>query len=118
VVLEQFGAVLASVTLPDQWREAVATQLRVASADTTHERTRTRRAELEAEQKWLALAITKGVISEETLDEQVGRIRAELVTLPLPQMRDTTSATQAALDAGETLSQQSVRGYSPYRRIR
>jgi DNA invertase Pin-like site-specific DNA recombinase len=104
VVLEQFGAVLASVTLPDQWREAVATRLQMASMDTTLERTRARRAELEAEQKRLALAFTKGVISEETLDEQVARIRAELVTLPLPQMRNTASAMQAALDAGETLA--------------
>jgi DNA invertase Pin-like site-specific DNA recombinase len=104
VVLEQFGAVLASVTLPEQWREAVATRLQVASTDTTHERTRARRVELEAEQKRLALAFTKGVISEDTLDEQVARIRAELVTLPLPQVRDTASATQAALDAGETLA--------------
>ena len=69
-----------------------------------HERTRARRVELEAEQKRLALAFTKGVISEETLDEQVARIRAELVTLPLPQMRDTASAMQAALEAGETLA--------------
>jgi transposase len=104
VVLEQFGAVLASVTLPEQWREAVATRLQSTTTDTAHERTRTRRAELEAEQKRLALAFTKGVISEETLDEQVGRIRAELVTLPLPQTRDTASVTQAALDAGETLA--------------
>jgi hypothetical protein len=104
VALEQFGAVLASVTLPEQWREAVTTRLQVASTDTTHERTRARRAELEAEQKRLALAFTKGVISEETLDEQVACIRAELVTLPLPQTRDTASLTRAALDAGETLA--------------
>ena len=32
----------------------------------------------------MALAFTKGVIAEETLDAQVARIRAELVTLPLP----------------------------------
>lgn len=85
-----------------RWRPGSKHQ--TPSADTTHERTRSRRAELEAEQKRLALAFTKGVISEETLDEQAARIRAELVVLPLPQVRDTASAMQAALDAGETLA--------------
>jgi DNA invertase Pin-like site-specific DNA recombinase len=104
LVVAQFGALLASVALPPQWREAVAARCAERTQDPGIERTRARRSELEAEQDRLVNAYAKGFLSEEKLDAQVGRIRAELVTLPLPQLRDAEAVTQAALAAGETLA--------------
>jgi DNA invertase Pin-like site-specific DNA recombinase len=104
LVVAQFGALLASVALPPQWREAVAARCAEQTQDPGLERSHARRAELEAEQDRLVNAYAKGFLSEEKLDEQVGRIRAELVTLPLPQARDTETVTRAALAAGETLA--------------
>jgi len=50
-------------------------------------------------------AYAKGFLAEEKLDTLVGRLHAELATLPLPQQaRDTEETTRAALAAGETLA--------------
>jgi len=48
LVTAQFGALLASVTLPPHWREAVAARCAERTQDAGVERARTRRAELEA----------------------------------------------------------------------
>lgn len=102
-VIQQFGDILQSVQLPAMWRDAVAERCREATHDDGVERTLARRAELEAEQKRQVLAFTKGYITEQDLDAQVERIRAELLTLPVPVVRDADDCTQAAISAGETL---------------
>jgi len=56
-----------------------------------------------AEQKRLITAFTKGYITEQTIDEEMERIRAELFSLPLPTAQDTEKTMQEALSAGETL---------------
>ncbi len=104
LMVAQFGALLASVALPPQWRDAVAARCAEQTQDPGIERARVRRSELEAEQDRLVNAYAKGFLSEEKLDALVGRIRAELVTLPLPQLHDAEAVTRAALAAGETLS--------------
>jgi DNA invertase Pin-like site-specific DNA recombinase len=104
LLLEQFGALLASVTLPAEWRDAVAQKCQTSGVDPILTKSLARRVELEAEQERLVNAYTKGFLTEEKLDTQVGRIRAELQTLPKPQPRDTNKATKAALAAGETLA--------------
>jgi len=104
LVVAQFGALLASVALPSHWREAVAARCAEQTQDPSVERARARRAELEAEQDRLVNAYAKGFLTEEKLDALVGRIRAELVTLPLLQPHDAEAVTRAALAAGETLA--------------
>src|SRR5262249_42890820 len=78
VVVTQFGQLLAAVTLPDSWREAVATRCAESTYDTSGDRVQQRRAELEAEQKRLVQAFTKGYLTERDLDMQVEHLRAEL----------------------------------------
>ncbi|HTK07233.1 MAG TPA: recombinase family protein [Ktedonobacteraceae bacterium] len=104
-VIYQFGDILRSVELPDNWREAIAERCShkvEAGEDTEH--VKRRRAELEAEQKRLVMAFTKGYMTEEELDTQVERIRSELFTLPIPVEQDAKAITQAAISAGETLA--------------
>ena len=71
---------------------------------TTADRIDGRRKELEAEQKRLVAAFAKGYLPEHELDTLVERIRAELQTLPPPQTRSAAECAQAAIVAGETLS--------------
>ncbi|HEX4204405.1 MAG TPA: helix-turn-helix domain-containing protein [Ktedonobacteraceae bacterium] len=59
--------------------------------------------ELEAEQKRLVTAFTKGYMAEDDLDTQVERIRSELFTLPIPIEEDKEAITRKAHSAGETL---------------
>jgi transposase len=103
-VIYQFGDILRSVQLPPEWREVIAQRCsKDAVKDDSVERVKVRRAELEAEQKRLIAAFTKGYITEQDLDIQVERIRSELFTLPVPIERDAHEVTQAAISAGETL---------------
>lgn len=103
--LRQFGEVLASVTLPGQWREAVAARCEdeVGTGDEAGRRVQTRREELEAEQKRILTIYTKGYLSEEDMEAQIERVRAELVTLPVPMHRDAEECAEAGITAGETL---------------
>lgn len=105
-VVYQFGALLESVTLPDTWREIIAERCNAETTNQDHtlEGLLHRRKELEAEQKRLVLAFTKGYLAEPDLDAQMGRIRDELLTLPLPIIRNADETTQAAISAGETLN--------------
>lgn len=103
-VIYQFGDILRSVELPTTWREAIAercSQEANKNEDTAHIKQRSK--ELEAEQKRLIIAFTKGYVTEEDLDSKMERIRSELFTLILPEEQDTETITQAALSAGETL---------------
>jgi DNA invertase Pin-like site-specific DNA recombinase len=103
-VIYQFGDILRSVELPENWREAIAARCsQEIEAGDDNEALKKRRADLEAEQKRLVTAFTKGYITEEDLDAQVERIRSELFTLPFPVEEDAVTITQAALSAGETL---------------
>lgn len=71
-VMYQFGDILRSIELPESWREVIATrcsQGTVEEEDTEH--IKQRRAELEAEQKRLVTAFTKGYLSEKDMDTQV-----------------------------------------------
>jgi DNA invertase Pin-like site-specific DNA recombinase len=104
IVSQQFGRLLASVRLPSTWREAVAKRCEETTADTTADRIDGRRKELEAEQKRLVAAFAKGYLPEHELDTLVERIRAELQTLPPPQTRSAAECAEAAIVAGETLS--------------
>ncbi|HEY7419492.1 MAG TPA: recombinase family protein, partial [Ktedonobacteraceae bacterium] len=104
-VIYQFGDILRSVELPKNWREAIAERCsQEAEKDDDAERIKRRRVELEAEQRRLVTAFTKGYMTEEELDAQVERIRSELFTLPIPVEQDTEIVTQAAISAGETLA--------------
>ncbi|HLY32085.1 MAG TPA: helix-turn-helix domain-containing protein [Ktedonobacterales bacterium] len=49
-------------------------------------------------------AFAKGYLTEGDLDAQVERIRAELIGLPAPRLRDPEDCTRAAIAAGETLA--------------
>jgi site-specific DNA recombinase len=103
-VVDQFGELLASITLPATWRAAVAERCAELSYDHGADQVLSRRKELEAEQKRLVMAFTKGYLSEHELDGQVERIRAELQSLPAPEVRTPEECTEAAIVAGETLT--------------
>src|SRR5215472_14265842 len=59
---------------------------------------------LEAEQKRLVAAYTKGYLSETDPDAHVERVRAELRMLSGARRRDDADYTNAAITAGETLA--------------
>lgn len=104
-VVEQFGALLASIQLPDGWRAAVAARCQASGGvEGDAQRVQVRRAELEAERKRLVLAFGKGYLPEADLDAQIERIHAELETLPAPPARDAEEWAHAAISAGETLA--------------
>lgn len=100
----QFGNLLASVQLPASWREAIAQRCHDAEPESNSKRTLARIKDLEAEQKRLVAAFTKGYLSEEDLDVQVERIQAELHMLSGSASRDADDYTDAAITAGETLA--------------
>lgn len=102
-VVYQFGEILSAVKLPDSWREAIAERCNVGVGDKSDELILSRRADLEAEQKRLVSAFTKGYISEDDLDTRMERLRAELFALPVPVVQDVDKMRKAALSAGETL---------------
>jgi DNA invertase Pin-like site-specific DNA recombinase len=103
-VIYQFGDILRSVELPENWREAIAVRCsQEIEEGSNNEAIKKRRAELEAEQKRLVTAFTKGYMAEEDLDAQIERIRSELFNLPLPLEQDTAAITQTTISAGETL---------------
>lgn len=103
-VLYQFEDLLRSVRLPPSWREAIAERYNSeAFQEDSVEHIRERRAELEAEQKRLVSAFTKGYIAEDDLDSQMERIRAELFTLPITIEQDAGEVMRARISAGETL---------------
>lgn len=104
VALTQFGQLLANVHLPDTWREALTQRCKESSYDTSDDRIQQRRAEIEAEQKRLVQAFAKGYLSEHDLDAQVDRLRVELQTLPPPNTRTVEECAEAAIVAGETLT--------------
>ena len=105
LVVMQFGEILRSFELPLSWREAIVARCQTVDSgqDDEQERIRRRRADLDAEQKRLITTFTKGYITEQTIDEEMERIRAELFSLPLPTEQDAEKITQEALTAGETL---------------
>lgn len=104
LVLNQFGALLKSIKLPDAWRDAVAKRVvENGGSDGDAERVLLRRAELDAEQNRLVAAFTKGYITEQRLDEEMGRVRSELFTLPVPVVRDAEEVVKSAITTGETL---------------
>jgi hypothetical protein len=67
-LVRQFGDLLASVQLPASGREAIAERCRNAEPDIEGKRALARTNELEAEQKRLVAAYTKGYLSETDLD--------------------------------------------------
>lgn len=105
LVVSQFGDILKSVELPEQWRRAIADRCAAASEERKKENgsPQQRRQEIEVEQKRLVTLFTKGYVSEEDLDEQMGKLRDELFTLPVPQTYDTQELVQRAIEVGETL---------------
>lgn len=105
LVAIQFGDILRSVELPATWREAIAERCQTANSDGDNESERIwrRREELDNEQKRLRYLFRKGYITEQDLDEQMDQTRAELFTLPLPEIKNTEKTTREALSAGETL---------------
>lgn len=103
VLLQQFGELLASITLPEAWREAIRHGTQGTTLDREQARIEVRRRSLEAEQQRLVLAFTKGYLSEADLDAQIAPLRAELLTLPQPVTRDRAETTRAVIEAGEVL---------------
>jgi len=103
-VIYQFGEILSAIELPSSWREAIAERCNASMVkDESSELILARRSELEAEQKRLVSTFAKGYITEQDLDTQVERIRAELFALPVPVVQDANKVRQAAVSAGETL---------------
>jgi len=93
--------ILGSIELPAAWREAIADKCTAEIIDLEAiEKIRRRRAKLEEERNRLGIAFIKGVITEQDLDAQGERIRAELLMLPLPNENEII---QAAISAEETL---------------
>lgn len=87
------------------WSKAIAERCALEmKKDEDTERSKQRRAELEAEQQRLVTTFTKGYITEEFLDAQMERLRSELFTLPVPMEQDAEAVTRAAISAGETLT--------------
>jgi len=105
LVMLQFGEILRSFELPQSWREEIAErcQDRSNGQDNETERILRRRAELDAEQKRLINLYQKGYVTEQTLDEEMERIRTEQFSLPVPIVQSTEKLTKEALSAGETL---------------
>lgn len=105
LVVSQFGDILRSVELPEQWRQIIVDRCMAASetGDTENGRAQQRRKEIEAEQERIATLFTKGYITEEKLDEQMGKLRDELFTLPVPKVQDAQSMVREAIGMGETL---------------
>jgi len=100
-VLTQLIDILGSIELPAAWREAIADKCTAEIIDLEAiEKIRRRRAKLEEERNRLGIAFIKGVITEQDLDAQGERIRAELLMLPLPNENEII---QAAISAEETL---------------
>ncbi len=114
LVVMQFGEILRSFELPLTWREAIVERCQTMNTgqDDEQERIRRRRADLDGEQKRLITAFTKVYITEQIIDEEMERVRAELFSLPLPTEQDTKKTTQEALSAGETLERASYRSPS------
>lgn len=103
-VIYQFGELLSAVELPSSWREAISERCNtIADKDGANDVLLARRSKLEAEQKRLVSVYTKGYMSEEDFESEMGRIRAELFELPVPIVQDVEELKQAALSAGETL---------------
>jgi DNA invertase Pin-like site-specific DNA recombinase len=103
VVITQFGQLLASVHLPEGWRDTVAKLYQETTYDLDSDRVQERRTELEAEQKRTVQAFTKGYMSEHDLDTQIDRIRSELQALPPSHVRSVDERIEAAIVAGEML---------------
>lgn len=105
VAVSQFGDILRGVELPGEWRQAIIDRCMAGGemGDTENGRAQQRRKEIEAEQKRIATLFTKGYITEEELDEQMGKLRSELFTLPVPKVHDGRSMVQEAIGVGETL---------------
>jgi hypothetical protein len=107
-VLEQFGALLTGIQLPQSWREDVTERCAVSNRhnqDKDSERKYARRAELEAEQERLVAAFGKGYLSESDLDAHIDRIREELQELPpAPIAYDVATLIDVAISAGEALT--------------
>jgi DNA invertase Pin-like site-specific DNA recombinase len=100
-VLAQLIDILENIELPAAWREAIADRCTAEMIDLEAvEKIRHRRAKLEEERNRLGIAYIKGYITEQDLDAQGERIRAELLALPLP---NDSEIAQAAISADETL---------------
>lgn len=108
VITHQFGELLASVRLPESWRDAIADHCSQANQHDDQAHLRQRRAELEAEQKRLVTAFAKGYLTEEDLDTQMERVRGELFALPVPARRNVDECIELAISAGETLTDMSA----------
>lgn len=105
MVIYQFGDILRRVQLPTAWREVIAEQYnaKITNQDKAFEGIMQRRKEIEAEQKRLVTAFTKGYLTEQDLDTQMGRLREELLVLPMPLTHSVDEMTQMVISAGETL---------------
>ncbi len=101
----QFGDILRSVELPEQWRQAIIAQCMAVgeTGDTEGGRVQQRRKEIESEQKRLATLFTNGYITAEELAEQMGKLRDELFALPVPKVQDAQGMVREAINIGETL---------------
>jgi hypothetical protein len=98
-VVVQFGEILRAVELPAEWREEIGERCSAVAAagDSEGQRIQRRRKDLEAEQKRVLTLFTKGYITEDELDQQMGRMRAELFALPVVVAQDTQEVVQEAL---------------------
>jgi DNA invertase Pin-like site-specific DNA recombinase len=104
VIVSQFGELLRSITLPDGWRSAVAKRCQETGHDSSSDAIQAYRTELEAEQKRTVLAFNKGYMTEHELDSEVERIHSELEALPPSPFRSISERTDAAIIAGEMLT--------------
>jgi DNA invertase Pin-like site-specific DNA recombinase len=105
LLLQQFGSLLAGMTLPTDWRQTIADDLSKSVLLSENQRLQARRLELEAELKRLVLAFTKGYLSEEDLDAENVRISAELGALTAPALQGAPDDTaEEFITHGEMLA--------------
>jgi hypothetical protein len=103
-VATQFGDLLAAICLPDNWRDVVTEHCQQITYESDLDYAQTRRSDLEAEQKRIIELFAKGYITELDLDTRVDRIRSEMETLPPSSYLSADASIEAAIFAGESLT--------------
>jgi len=103
MVARQFGVLLSAVQLPHHWRDVVTDQQVEVRRDVTDVEAEERRAALEEEQNRFVSAFAKGYLTEQQLDAQVAKIRAELQLLPTPFAATSQERVTSTIVAGEAL---------------
>jgi DNA invertase Pin-like site-specific DNA recombinase len=102
LLAQQFGELLASITLSGAWRTAIAERCRADQENRDLEQPKERQITLEAERQRLVNAYIKGYLPERDADERINQIQFELQRLTGPEAVHAQIAE--AISAGEALT--------------